>query len=116
MKQTLLLVICVLMSFIGISQAAYRQPPNNPETTAWSQKTTVTVYPNPATDFISLADDNTGIQRIMVYNLVGRVAKTFEVEYDEQRFWVSDLPDGLYLVRLVDKAGKIVVTQRVNKR
>jgi Secretion system C-terminal sorting domain len=115
MKQTLLLLIFVLMSFMGFSQAAARQT-NGADAFGLSQKSSITVYPNPATDFISLNDDNSGVQRVMVYNLVGRLTKTFEVEYDEQRFWVSDLPDGLYLVRLMDKAGKIMLTQRINKR
>jgi Secretion system C-terminal sorting domain len=115
MKQTLLLLIFVSMSFMGFSQAASRQN-NGADAFGLSQKANITVYPNPATDFISLTDDNSGVQRVMVYNLVGRLTKTFEVEYDEQRFGVSDLPDGLYLVRLMDKSGKIVLTQRINKR
>jgi Secretion system C-terminal sorting domain len=116
MKQTLLLLIFVLMSFIGFSQVASRQT-NGADGFGWSsQKPTINVYPNPATDFISLTNDNSSVQRVMVYNLIGRLTKTFEVEYEEQRFTVSDLPDGLYLVRLMDKTGKIVVTQRINKR
>lgn len=73
------------------------------------------VYPNPATDYIAVNDNNDQVSRILVFNLVGRQVKTFQYVKGE-RYEVLDLPKGLYLVQLIDRNNKVLTTQKVDKR
>lgn len=75
---------------------------------------TIKIFPNPATDYIELSQ-NDKVARIVVFNLVGKELKRFEAN-DGQRYNISELPKGLYLVQLLDKNDQTIVTQRVSKR
>lgn len=75
---------------------------------------TIKIFPNPASDYIELTD-NEKVSRIVVFNLVGKEMKRFDA-VNGQRYNISELPKGLYLVQLVDKTGQTIVTQRVSKR
>ena len=76
---------------------------------------TLKVYPNPTTDFISVNDqgDNTGY--VSVYSLMGRNLREFNYIKDE-RYYVGDLPKGIYLIYLQDKNKKTISTQKIEKR
>lgn len=89
---------------------------NKPPATyiASTPKQKITVYPNPATNFIGLSDTE-NVQEIRIYNIIGRQVATFQVEKDG-KYNVADLVKGMYLVRIVDNKNKIVTTQRLNKR
>lgn len=75
---------------------------------------TIKIFPNPATDYIELSQ-NDKVSKVIVFNLVGKEMKRFDAG-EGQRYNVSDLPKGLYLVQLVDKSGQTIITQRVSKR
>lgn len=75
----------------------------------------VTVYPNPASHFISL-DRADQVDQIVLFNLVGRKLKTFESVREGERYDISDLPSGMYLVQLLDVQKKVMSTVRVSKR
>ncbi len=79
-----------------------------------AEKPKFTLYPNPATDFIGLSTIK-GVQKMAVYNLVGREMKTFKVTQD-MMYYVGDLPMGVYLVQLIGPNKKIITTQRINKK
>ncbi|MEM9886072.1 MAG: T9SS type A sorting domain-containing protein [Bacteroidota bacterium] len=72
------------------------------------------VYPNPSGNFLQLANTQ-NVKRMVVYNMVGRAVKDFEVkqgvDYD-----IGNLPNGIYLVGLFDQKGNIIKTVRVSKR
>ncbi|MEN9610852.1 MAG: hypothetical protein RLZZ628_1666 [Bacteroidota bacterium] len=74
----------------------------------------LSIYPNPAQDFIGITQEDL-VGRILVYNMVGRKMKNFEVEKGE-KYDITDLPHGMYLVQLVGKNNKILLTQRLSKR
>jgi Secretion system C-terminal sorting domain len=80
-----------------------------------SSKIDLSVYPNPATEYISVQDDNEVVGQMLVYNLVGKKMKTFEISKGES-YYVADLPKGMYLVQILDRNSKIITTQKVNKR
>ena len=79
------------------------------------QNPKITVYPNPATDYISF-DNVDNIGQVAIVNLVGRKLKMFENIQRGERYDVSDLPGGMYLVQIMDQNGKVVSTVRVSKR
>lgn len=107
MKQTLLAILFFVSVFAqlgaGIIEAENPQPSK------------VAVYPNPATNFISV-DNADNVKQIAVFNLVGKKLKTFENVVKDERYDVSDLPNGMYLIQIIDHANKIVTTQRVSKK
>ena len=78
-------------------------------------KTAVSVFPNPATEFVGINDENDRVVRIEFYNLTGRQLKSSTISRSE-KVNVWDLPNGVYFVRLLDKNNHIVTTQRITKR
>lgn len=75
----------------------------------------INVFPNPASDFISVNNDD-NVKTIVVYNIVGRKVKQFEIEHSGAQYDIKDLPDGLYSVHLVGKNNKVINTQRLTVR
>ncbi|MCB0657924.1 MAG: T9SS type A sorting domain-containing protein [Saprospiraceae bacterium] len=74
----------------------------------------VKIYPNPATEYFKVETRDV-LAKIDMYNIVGDRVKTFYA-YRNKRYYVDDLPDGLYLVRLIDVNNRVIKTLRLNKR
>jgi len=72
-----------------------------------------TVYPNPAIDHIMIQDANNEVKFLEVYNVVGRKIEEFTV--NGGKYDVSELPLGMYMVRMLDKNKNIIRTQRISK-
>ncbi len=73
------------------------------------------VYPNPATNFIMLKN-SAGVKEVRVFNLIGRQVTNFTDITTGQSYPVSALPNGMYLVQLIDANNDIMSTHRMNKR
>ena len=73
-----------------------------------------TIFPNPSTDYIQLKDAE-GVDRMIVYNVLGQTMKQYQVEGD-RRYAVLDLPDGIYLASLLDHRSEIIRTVRFKKQ
>ena len=74
----------------------------------------VKVFPNPASNFIGLSHTK-GVERISIFNVVGRKMKDFYVSPDT-KYNIADLPNGMYLVQLVSANNKVIKTHRLTKR
>lgn len=107
MKQKLLIAFFTFFAFALFGQS-------NGELTG-SAPVKISIYPNPATNFISINKDE-NVRDIAIFNLVGRKLKTFESVEKDEHYDVSDLPNGMYLVQVIDDNKKIVTTQRISKR
>ena len=55
------------------------------------------------------------VKNIVLFNMVGRKMRTFTAEKGE-RYEVSDLPNGVYVVQLFGKNNKVLTTQRLTKK
>ena len=75
----------------------------------------LSVYPNPASETISIMDANQVIASFEVYNLVGKKVKSFDFRHEES-YDIADLPKGMYLVRIFDKNGLVLTTKKFDKR
>jgi hypothetical protein len=76
----------------------------------------VRIFPNPATDFFSIQDDYDIVERVVVYNMIGRVMKNYSTNSNNgNRYTLNDLPEGLYVIRLLNAKGGTVKTIRLNK-
>jgi Secretion system C-terminal sorting domain len=87
----------------------------NTESALSVSKSAISIFPNPTTDYVAVNDDSDRVNKLEFYNLTGRQMKAFAVTRGE-KYSISELPDGVYFVRLIDKNNRIVITQRVNKR
>jgi hypothetical protein len=75
---------------------------------------TIRVYPNPSTDYFQLTDSE-HVDRVVLINLVGRQVGAFRA-YPGARYDVNYLPDGMYLVSLINNDYGVVKTIRLGKR
>ncbi len=80
-----------------------------------NSKPDLSVFPNPATEFISVQDKNDAVGYLSVFNLVGKKVKEFEFVKGEQ-YSVADLPKGMYLVQILDRNKHNLTTQKIEKR
>ena len=64
--------------------------------------TNVTVYPNPANGVVRI--EGVVADEVQVYNALGQMVKTVR---GTNEIDVADLADGVYLVRIRDKEGRI---------
>jgi len=74
-------------------------------------RSNIKIYPNPTAQYISLMD-GINVDQLIIYNIVGRPVKTFKVDYMNQ-YDVSQLPIGIYLVRLLNKREQTLKTIRL---
>jgi len=105
MKQFLLTLFLFLFLL-----PAYSQWPGKD----FQAKDEITIYPNPAQDFFLLKGADPA-QDIRVFNLLGKLVKSFVAE-EEDQFFVGDLPRGTYLVQFIDPENKIIATRRMTKQ
>lgn len=103
MKQILLVSAFVLVGAVALTAQSSNSKPD------------LSVFPNPTSDFISVQDKNDVVGFVSVFNLVGKKVKEFEFVKGEQ-YSVADLPKGMYLVQILDRAKHTLTTQKLEKR
>lgn len=108
MKQTLRLISFLSLIVLFAFQATGAPGPQ-------PKVTKIKIYPNPATSFISI-DNAQDVKELYILNLVGRKLKIIENVEQDVQYDISDLPNGMYLVQIIDHKNKIITTQRLSKR
>jgi Secretion system C-terminal sorting domain len=78
------------------------------------QQSNLTVYPNPTSDYFQVSE-TPGLKYIELFNIVGNKVRTYDA-VPQKQYGVSDLTDGIYLVRLLTSSGKVLKTIRLSKR
>ncbi|MEN0002549.1 MAG: T9SS type A sorting domain-containing protein [Bacteroidota bacterium] len=78
------------------------------------EKVGIEVFPNPAVDQIKVKNA-AKVSKLILFNVVGREMKRFNVS-EGKSYSIRDLPNGMYLVQILDKQEKIITTQRLTKR
>jgi len=75
----------------------------------------ITVYPNPATDAITIStDENVEGFKVVVSDLNGRVVLGSSLSGQSTTVNVSELANGTYIYRVADKTGNILRSDRFN--
>ena len=100
--KNLLLLIVFIMGTVALKAQSNTKPD-------------LSVFPNPATEYISVKDNNDLVGEIAIFSLAGRKVKVFPYSKGEQ-FYVADLPKGMYLTQLIDHNNRILSTQKMEKR
>lgn len=77
----------------------------------------VTLYPNPANDELNVVyNASADIRTIAVYNVIGKVMNVFKVSGSSANLNISNIPSGIYFVRLTNSHGDVVVTRKFTKQ
>ncbi len=71
------------------------------------QLETVNIYPNPANDFIRIEGVN-NIKNISIYNELGQMLKTVDVDTINKTINISHLTQGIYFIRIVTEKGYLM--------
>ena len=71
------------------------------------------IFPNPTLDFFRLTETQE-IQQLVVYNILGNQVRQFQVS-SNQNYYIADLPNGVYLVGMIDRDFEIVKTVKLQK-
>ncbi len=72
------------------------------------------IYPNPADNFFFIKSDQ-NVNRVVFSNIMSKEIRS-EMHSKGQSHDISELPKGLYLVRLIDNKGRTIKTLKLNKR
>jgi hypothetical protein len=113
MKKTLLLFFILFTSSSILSAQSDFMDRLNSVRNKKKEKVEIKVFPNPVVDQLKVTQA-TKVGQLVLFNLVGREMKRFNVE-ESKSYFVGDLPGGMYLVQILDKRGKIITTQRLRK-
>lgn len=74
----------------------------------------VSVFPNPTTHYLNIEDGQERVGSIKLFSLLGKNVKTFDA-HNQKKFDVSDLPNGLYLMQIIDRQNNVAKTIRLKK-
>jgi len=77
-------------------------------------KERISIYPNPAADYIRIRNIDV-FDKLQVYNVVGKQLKEMDFKGTGATYPVYDIPNGFYLVRILDKNQKVIKTVRLRK-
>ncbi len=109
----LLLAILLISGFAANAQQVRSYNGNNTGLSFSDQD--IQIFPNPFTSYITINAPVGEVNKIFVYNTIGTKMKSFSFE-SNQRYYVGDLPRGIYLVQFVSQDNKILTTRRVSKK
>jgi len=73
-----------------------------------------TIYPNPADKLLNIVRKNVGKAQIAIYNNMGQLIQSYEINEQESQINITTLTSGIYLIRLID--GNISSTQSFLKK
>jgi hypothetical protein len=74
----------------------------------------LTLFPNPTSDYFQISSLS-GLKSIEVFNIVGTKVKSFDA-VPQKQYFIGDLSEGMYLVRLISSSKKILKTVRMSVR
>ena len=113
-KNLLFLLLSLFFTTTIFAQEKGNDQQNSALVASLYSKKNISVFPNPAVNFIGLSDSE-NVKQLIVFNVVGRKMKSFMVS-DGEKYDISELPRGMYLIQILDYNQKIITTQRLNKR
>ena len=97
---------------LGVVKATFEATNANSKSAA-KRKEAIRIYPNPTTDYFRIYQSD-GVSRIEVYNIVGKRIVSYPASLDG-RYDVTNLQDGMYLVRLLAADKSVIKTVRLSK-
>ena len=106
------LIFCLAVCCFG--SAVFAQLNVNDVTTSKVSHTEIAVYPNPAVDYFTLTSDEDVVQKITVNNIIGKQVLSFQ-RNEMNKYDISPLKKGIYVVRVFDHNDQLVKALRLSK-
>lgn len=73
----------------------------------------VAVYPNPAHSEVNVVFNSMPeVKSIAIYNLIGKMVSVYKVSGTSAQLDVDAIPNGIYIIRLMDAQGHMVATRK----
>jgi len=60
----------------------------------------ISVYPNPASDFINLSLNGVKADKVEIYDITGKLLSTYNLSSDSEQIFTGDLKPGLYFLKI----------------
>ncbi len=79
----------------------------------------IILYPNPAREAVNVIfDEKFNVRTIAVYNLIGKLMGPIykPASNNSAKIDLSDMPTGIYFLRLMDAQGHFVATRRFTRQ
>ena len=73
------------------------------------------LYPNPCEEYFSISSTRTGIQKLIIRNLQGKVVEQIDALHELTNINISKLSRGTYMVHLIDDEGNMVSQMLIKK-
>lgn len=106
-----LLEINVFSGF-HITRSFYKKIDRITKITLHQKKVDTAIYPNPANTFVKVQVDEQ-IDTISIFSITGELKKVLATKGSVREIDVSDLAEGLYVIRLSDNIGSLIATHRI---
>ena len=74
----------------------------------------ISLYPNPTSEYFQISSTEV-VAKLEVFDLFGDKHKTYYA-YKNKSYFIGDLANGMYLVRMLDVNNRVIKTLRLNKR
>ncbi len=113
MKIKLYILLIFLICVEGVVAQRYISDSQPNITMKKSSHTGITIYPNPAIDFFHV-NSQTPVGKVEIFNIIGKKIKILK-NNNSGVFDVSDLRNGVYLVRIFNKHNKVLKVIRLGK-
>lgn len=116
MKKNIFLLLFILSCFIGFSQIT--DDANSYEAKQTLSEATVEfkIYPNPCkTDKVTIESSSDNITEISITNIAGKQVylKKFIIPENKIQVELSEIPSGLYLVKIKEDSNKQIVKKLI---
>jgi hypothetical protein len=72
----------------------------------------VILYPNPASDFLTIKSKNGDKAKSLIYDISGRLISTDELIYGVAKIDLTKFENGLYICKVIDENNKIIFTDK----
>jgi len=79
----------------------------------------VTLFPNPAQNYIDvLYKSSSDVKTIAIYNIIGKLISVYKVSSNTSAHleFNTEMPSGIYLMRIADSKGDIVATRKFTRQ
>ena len=100
----------------GSSRTNLELPEKSNVSTKEAAADLISIYPNPATHYFEIVGSTSSLDQLIIRDLLGREHVRLNKESIGKRIDLSNLPDGIFLVSMVQINGKIKQTTRLIKR
>lgn len=101
MKKFYILAILATLINIGFAQDILPSVQNHEIRKVTSEVAFVTIQPNPVSDQLTVALNDNSSAKIQLFNLVGEMVYTEEINSPKTKINVSDFKKGVYLLKVI---------------